>query len=64
MEGQTVKRKPGWHKENVLEPLIVEKREVTADEWALLLKLCDLTGNKVGRIVMNVSSIEYFIIED
>lgn len=61
MEEKNIKRKPGWHEEDVLEPLIVEKSEVTADEWTLLLKLCGLTGNKVERIVMNVSSIEYFI---
>ena len=62
----TLRRKPtpGYHKEEVVEPLILEKKdyEIEPKKWNTILELCGFNWNyNVSRIVLNISTVEYFV---
>lgn len=55
---------PGYHKEEVVEPLILEKEdyETEPEKWNTILELCGFNRDyNVSRIVLNISTIEYFV---
>ena len=55
---------PGYHKEEVVEPLILEKEdyETEPEKWNTILELCGFNRDyNVSRIVLNVSAVEYFV---
>ena len=54
----------GYHKEEVVEPLILEEEDYRTEpeKWNNILELCGFEPNShVSRIVLNVSTIEYFV---
>lgn len=50
----------GYHCLCCPEPLIVEPNDWTDEEWVTICKLCGLDKCTTKRIVMNVSSIEFY----
>lgn len=53
---------PGYHKEEVVEPLILEKDDYETEKWNTILELCGFSPrDNVSRIVLNISTIEYFV---
>lgn len=54
----------GYHKEEVIEPLILEEEDYRTEpeKWNTILELCgfDLESH-VSRIVLNISTVEYFV---
>ena len=59
-------RKPsaGWHKEDVIEPLILEKKDYSnePEKWNTILELCGFRPDyDIGRIKLDISTIEYFV---
>ncbi len=55
-----MKIKNGYHKLNLIEPLILEPEDWTAAEWATLCKICDLPVGPTERIVLHVGTMEFF----
>lgn len=55
---------PGYHEEEVAEPLIMDKNDYKADpeKWNTILELCGFSPrDNVSRIVLNISTVEYFV---
>lgn len=53
-----------YHKEEVIEPLILEEEDYRTEpeKWNNILELCGFEPNShVSRIVLDVSTIEYFM---
>lgn len=58
--------KPGYHIETVTEPLILEETDYKNEpkKWEVLKEICGFTArDKVSRILLNISSIEYYVEE-
>ena len=58
--------KPGYHIETVTEPLILEETDYKDEpkKWEVLKEICGFTAkDKVSRILLNISSIEYYVEE-
>lgn len=55
---------PGYHQDEIREPLIWEHEDWSADEWKVLCKICGLPAEKTERIVLRASEVEYFVAED
>lgn len=55
-----MKIKTGYHKLRLVEPLILEPEDWTADEWATLCKICDLPVGPTERIVLHIDLMEFF----
>lgn len=53
--------KGGYHKEAVVEPLILEPEDWSRREWATLCKLCGLPADRAERIVLHVGEMESYI---
>ena len=54
----------GYHKEDVVEPLILEEEDYRnePEKWNNILELCGFRLDyNVSRIVLNISTIEYFV---
>ena len=57
----------GYHKEEVIELLILEEEDYRTEpeKWNTILELCGFDlDNRVSRIVLNISTVEYFVEED
>ena len=55
---------PGYHEEEVIEPLIVDKDDYKTEpeKWNTILELCGFSPKcNVSRIVFNISTIEYCV---
>lgn len=55
---------PGYHEEEVVEPLIEDKDDYKTEpeKWNTILELCGFNPkDDVSRIVLNISTIEYFV---
>ena len=55
---------PGYHEEEVVEPLIVDKDDYKTEpeKWNIILELCGfIPKDNVSRIVFNISTIEYCV---
>ena len=60
----TMSQDYGYHKEEIIEPLILEEEDYRTEpeKWNNILELCGFEPNShVSRIVLNVSTIEYFM---
>ena len=62
----TLRRKPvpGYHEEEVVEPLIVDNDDYKTEpeKWNTILELCGFSPkDNVSRIVFNISTIEYCV---
>lgn len=55
-----MKIKNGYHKLSLVEPLILEPEDWSAAEWATLCKICDLPVGPAQRIVLHISTMEFF----
>lgn len=58
--------KPGYHIGTVTEPLILEETDYKDEpkKWEVLKEICGFTArDKVSRILLNISSIEYYVEE-
>lgn len=58
--------KPGYHIETVTKPLILEETDYKDEpkKWEVLKEICGFTTrDKVSRIILNISSIEYHVEE-
>lgn len=55
-----MKIKTGYHKLRLVEPLILEPEDWTAEEWATLCKICDLPVGPTERIVLHIDLMEFF----
>lgn len=58
------KEKPGYHKYEVIEPLILEKEDYKnePEKWDTIKKLFGFRSeDKVATIKANISSVEYFV---
>ena len=51
----------GYHKEAVVEPLILEPEDWSRQEWSTLCKLCGLPAYRAERIVLHVGEMESYI---
>lgn len=51
----------GYHKEAVVEPLILEPEDWSRREWATLCKMCGLPADRAERIVLHVGEMESYI---
>ena len=54
----------GYYKEEVIEPLILEEEDYRTEpeKWNIILELCGFDPEShVNRIVLNISTIEYFV---
>lgn len=56
---------PGYHQEDVKEPIILEPEDWSPQEWSILCKLCgNLPVKGTGRMVLHLNRLEYFITQD
>ena len=54
----------GYHKEVIIEPLILEEEDYRTEpeKWNNILELCGFKLDyHVSRIVLNISTVEYFV---
>lgn len=54
----------GYHKEEVIEPLILEEEDYRTEpeKWNTILELYGFDPEShVSRIVLNISTVEYFV---
>lgn len=58
------KRLPGYYKEEIIEPLILEEEDYKTEpeKWNNILELCGFKSDEhISRIVLDISTIEYFV---
>ena len=55
---------PGYHDEPITEAFVWEPKDWTAEEWAILCKICGLPADRTDRIVLHASESEFYITHD